>query len=71
MPKTQAQKEAQKRYVDKNRDKINAKVLVYVKNQYAVKRDEILKYKKDYYAMKKICQIFRNILIDDISVENI
>lgn len=71
MPKTQSQKEAQKRYVQKNREKINAKVLVYVKKQYAVKRDEILKYKKDYYAMKKICQIFRNILIDDVPGENV
>lgn len=66
MPKSHAEKEAQKRYIEKNREKINAKMLERMKKQYAVKRDEILEYKKRYYLQKKAWEQLRNILIDDL-----
>ena len=65
MPITEAQKRAQKKYVERHREKINASMLIIVKKHYANNREKILEYKQKYYIMKKAMEQFRNILIDD------
>ena len=65
MAVTEAQKRAQKKYVERHREKINASMLIIVKKHYANNKEKVLEYKRRYYIMKKAMEQFRNILIDD------
>jgi hypothetical protein len=60
---TKAQKEAQRRYRDKNRQKYNEYQLVLSNRYYEENKEKVLEYKKKKYVYEKQCQLFRNILI--------
>jgi hypothetical protein len=60
---TKAQKEAQRRYRDKNRQKYNEYQLVLSNRYYEENKEKVLEYKKKRYIYEKQCKSFRNILI--------
>jgi hypothetical protein len=60
---TKAQKEAQQRWRDKNRDKYNEYQLELSNKYYHENKEKVLEYKKKKYVYEKQCQLFRNILI--------
>jgi hypothetical protein len=62
---TKAQKEAQQRWRDKNRDKYNEYQLVLSNRYYEENKEKVLEYKKKKYVYEKQCQLFRNILIQE------
>jgi hypothetical protein len=62
---TKAQKEAQRRYRDKNRQKYNEYQLVLSNRYYEENKEKVLEYKKKKYVYEKQCQLFRNILISE------
>lgn len=64
MPSTEAQKRAQQKWRERNRDKYNEFQKKLAVEYYHKNTEKILEYKKKKYLMAKECQRFRNILID-------
>jgi hypothetical protein len=54
MPKTEAQKMAQKRYIEKNKETFTQKQRIRSLNYYYKHKQEVLEKKKEYYQNKKI-----------------
>lgn len=65
MTSTEAQKNAQKRWRERNREKYNEYQLNLATKYYHQNSEKVLEYKRKKYLFEKECKIFRNILIEE------
>lgn len=72
MVSTEAQKRAQQKWRERNREKYNEFQKKLANEYYHKNSEKVLEYKKKKYMIEKECQKFRNILIleNDENIDN-